>query len=166
MTCTQAISILLFRLIHSDTGYHFMRAISSIIRLSRNFALVALCWGKRYWRRKGTRESKNVGFHTTSWPAACERERRSKARDRHARKLVSFVKFLERKVPLGSPILRHLSRARVSRICSALPCPYGSELVSNGPGVYNEGITRAHLTLLRTPCPLIRPIVIISTNCL
>lgn len=99
---------------------------------------LVLRWDKRYRRR----ESKNVGFHTTTtaWPAARERERRSKARDRHGRKLVSFVKFLERKVPLRSP-----SFVIFLVFESALPCPARPELVSDGPGVYNEGITRAYL---------------------
>lgn len=90
-------------------------AISSIIRLSRNLA-------SYYVGVKGTGdENRRMSDSTTAWPAAREQEGRSKARDRHGRKLVSFVKFLERKVPLVSP--RPPSSFSRSSLGSALPCP-------------------------------------------
>lgn len=88
---------------------------------------------------KGRRESENVPDSTAAWPAGREQEGRSKVRDRHGRKLVSFVKFFERKVP-RSPFVIFLARA----------CPRRSDRNlsrSDGSGVYNEDITCAHLTL-------------------
>jgi len=89
-------------------------------------------------RGKGeTRIGECAGFHGGVTCRA--RTRRSKVRDRHGRKLVSFVKFFERKVP-RSPFVIFLARA----------CPPRSDRNlsrSDGSGIYNEDITCAHLTL-------------------
>lgn len=109
-----------FRFYSSGSFVHTLlcissRATSSIIRLLRN---LTSCRNKRCRRR----ESKNAGFHGGPTRRAREREGRSEARDRHGRKLVSFVKFLERKV---TP--RHLSRSRrLPRLLSLRPTGSGT----------------------------------------
>lgn len=141
--------------------YQLTCAISSIIRLPRNLA-------SYYAGMKGTRrrESKNVGIHDGVNPPR-EREGRSEARDRHGRKLVSFVKFLERKVPFGFPVPRHLSRTRVSDLPSTLPYSTLSRPDRNLSRMAQEFTTKVFARtwpLLYTARPPIWPIVIYRLN--
>lgn len=81
------------------TGVISSRATSSIIRPLRNLARREV---------KGTvLESKNAGFHERCDPPRERGRRRGRSKTRatpaHDTKLVSFVKFLERKVPCSHP---------------------------------------------------------------
>lgn len=116
---SQCISISLFGPVHSDTGYYPVS-----VDVCDQFNNTSSAQSYAGIKDTGRRESKNVGFHGGVTCRANEKEGRRLAT---GRKLVSFVKFLERKVPFGFAVSFVISLVLESRICplpySALSCP-------------------------------------------